>query len=178
MSLLIIAYLLGTWPTGIIVAKLFGLGDLRTIGSGNIGATNVLRTGRKLAAALTLLGDGGKGILAVALMPQEPLWALYAAMIGHIWPVWFGFRGGKGIATLMGGQWMLLGVWGALPAATWLTAVKVTGVSAIGGLTGTIAVPIALWLSGGPWWAALPLSPLMLWTHRENLVRLWQGDRR
>ena len=176
-------YLLGSIPFGVILTRLFGAGDLRQIGSGNIGATNVLRTGRKGLAAATLILDGAKGAVAVLLarhfMPdlgdQGAMMAGAAAMIGHCYPVWLKFRGGKGVATLLG----LALAWpiGVVFAVVWIGAVVLLRISSLGGMLGAVAAPIAALVLGYPVYAVglAGLAVIVLWRHRENIARLRAG---
>ena len=176
-------YLLGSVPFGLIVTRLGGAGDVRQIGSGNIGATNVLRTGRKGLALLTLLGDGGKGavaVLAFRYLAGQEMGALAggAAFFGHIFPVWLGFKGGKGVATFFGV--MLAASWpvGVLAAATWLAAAFLFRFSSLGALTAAALGPVyALLLHQGR--AAVALSLVMAVViysrHRANIERLLAG---
>lgn len=175
------AYLLGSIPFGIILTRLGGAGDLRAIGSGNIGATNVLRTGRKDLAAATLLLDGGKGaaavLIAAALQPHLALWAGAAAFLGHLYPVWLRFRGGKGVATMLG---VSLAVWwpaGLAFAIMWLGMLALSRRSSVGGLSGAVAAPIAA-AAGGHSSAVLVMlgmALLVILKHRDNIVRLLDG---
>jgi len=181
MVLLVGAYLLGSIPFGVVLTRLGGAGDLRQIGSGNIGATNVLRTGRKGLAAATLLLDGGKGAAAVlianAVQPDIALWAGAAAFIGHLYPVWLKFNGGKGVATMLG---VSLAIWwpaGLAFAAVWLAMLALTRRSSVGGLSGAIAAPIAA-AAGGQYDAVLVMLIMTLfvvWKHRGNITRLLDG---
>ncbi|MES2497341.1 MAG: glycerol-3-phosphate 1-O-acyltransferase PlsY [Pseudomonadota bacterium] len=181
MVLLVGAYLLGSIPFGVVLTRLAGAGDLRQIGSGNIGATNVLRTGRKGLAAATLLLDGGKGAVAVliagALQPDIALWAGAAAFIGHLYPVWLKFNGGKGVATMLG---VSLAIWwpaGLAFAAVWLAMLALTRRSSVGGLSGAVAAPIAA-AAGGQSDAVLVMLIMTLfvvWKHRGNITRLLDG---
>ena len=189
MLAIILAYLLGSVSFAILVSRLFGLPDPRTHGSGNPGATNMLRTGRKSAAALTLLGDLVKGWLAVVLvrvMVEQGLsapWSVEAAavavLLGHIYPVFFGFKGGKGVATALG---VLLAIspWlGLSCAGVWLLVFVVTRVSSLSALTAALASPILAWF-----WLRQPravfalvlLAALILWRHRANVRRLLTGE--
>ncbi|MGR3698506.1 MAG: glycerol-3-phosphate 1-O-acyltransferase PlsY [Roseovarius sp.] len=178
----VIGYLLGSIPFGMVLARIMGLGNLREIGSGNIGATNVLRTGNKTAAALTLLLDGGKGAVAVLLargMAGEDAAQLAAltAFLGHCYPVWLGFRGGKGVATFLGIFLALAWPVGLASCATWLVTAYVTRVS-------SKAAIMAAALSTG-WMVVLGygtgmvlafvLSLLVFWRHRENIARIKAG---
>lgn len=179
------AYLLGSIPFGIVLTRLFGAGDLRRIGSGNIGATNVLRTGRKGLAAATLLLDGAKGAAAVLLarhfVPElgqdGAMIAGAAAMIGHCYPVWLRFRGGKGVATLLGVALALAWPIGLIFALVWLGTVLLARISSLGGMAGAIAAPIAALVLGYPAYATglAGLAVIVLWRHRENIARLRAG---
>ena len=179
-------YLLGSIPFGVILTRMAGAGDLRAIGSGNIGATNVLRTGRKGLAAATLLLDGAKGAVAVLLVRHlftdvvgTDLSALAAvgAFFGHCYPVWLRFRGGKGVATLLGLALALSWPCGLIFAAVWLGAALVTRYSSVGGMAAAISTPVSAAFFG-----AMGLVPLFLafalvvvWKHRTNLARLLAG---
>ena len=183
IATLIGAYLLGSIPFGIVLTRLGGAGDLRQIGSGNIGATNVLRTGRKGLAAATLLLDGGKGATAVLiahlLQPDLALYAGAAAFVGHLYPVWLKFRGGKGVATMLG---VSLAAWwpaGLAFALVWLAMLALTRRSSIGGLSGAIAAPVAAAAGGqsesGAVLVMLGMALLVVWKHRDNIARLLDG---
>lgn len=175
-------YLLGSLPFGLLLARLGGAGDIRTIGSGNIGATNVLRTGRKGLAAATLLLDAGKGLAAVLV--ARALWgepaalaAAVAAVLGHVLPVWLGFRGGKGVATLLGASLGLLPAAGLAFAAAWLAAALLTRISSAGGMSGGFAAAFAAAAAGRADVALVLflLALFLLWTHRANIRRLLAG---
>jgi len=178
-------YLLGSIPFGVILTRLFGAGDLRQIGSGNIGATNVLRTGRKGLAAATLILDGAKGAVAVLLarhfVPElgehAAMIAGAAAMIGHCYPVWLKFRGGKGVATLLGLALALAWPIGLIFAIVWLAAVLLLRISSLGGMLGAVSAPIAALALGHPIYAIglAGLAVIVLWRHRENIARLRAG---
>ncbi|HYE27612.1 MAG TPA: glycerol-3-phosphate 1-O-acyltransferase PlsY [Allosphingosinicella sp.] len=184
---LLLGYLLGSIPFGIILTRLTGAGDLRQIGSGNIGATNVLRTGRKGLAAATLLLDMAKGtaalVLAELLVPNTAQLAAVGAMLGHLWPVWLRFAGGKGVATYFGvviGFFWVDGLGWAAPAAyaaAWIGALALTRYSSLGGLAAAAAMPpTAIWL--GRFDLALlflGFTLLVFWKHRANLGRLVAG---
>src|SRR5271165_4267011 len=175
-------YLCGSIPFGLILTRLAGTPDIRSIGSGNIGATNVLRTGRKGLAAATLLGDALKGTLAVLVV--EHFWgrelalvAAAGAFLGHLFPVWLGFRGGKGVATYIG---ILLGL--AWPAAivfcvVWLAVAASTRYSSFAALVASVVAPGFLWWHGDVREAGvLSTLSILLWImHRDNIVRLWNG---
>ncbi|WP_439103444.1 glycerol-3-phosphate 1-O-acyltransferase PlsY [Celeribacter marinus] len=176
------AYLLGSIPFGIVMARLFGLGDLRAIGSGNIGATNVLRTGNKLAALLTLLGDSGKGaaavLLARAIIGEEGAGiAALCAMLGHLYPVFLRFKGGKGVATFLGTLLALSFPVGLLACATWLAVAVLTRYSSLSALVAALMAPIyTAWiyhLHGAI--IVLALTGLIFVKHRENIARLRDG---
>ena len=183
-------YLLGSIPFGVIVTRLGGAGDVRAIGSGNIGATNVLRTGRRDLALITLLGDGGKGAVAVlaarALLHggiggwAGPLAALagLAAFLGHLFPVWLGFKGGKGVATFFGV--MLAAAWpvGLIAAVAWLAMAALLRFSSLAALTAAAISPGLCLLLGAPrWlmWLALALAVLIFLKHAANIARLRRG---
>ena len=174
-------YLLGSIPFGLLVTRAAGLGDVRKIGSGNIGATNVLRTGNKKLAALTLLLDALKGAAAVLIAGQfgfaAALAAGFGAFLGHLYPVWLGFKGGKGVATYLG---VLAGLaWGGaiVFAIVWLAIAFATRYSSLAALTAAVAVPVALYLLGQPQVAALfaVMSVIVFLKHRANIARLAAG---
>lgn len=178
---LALGYLLGSVPFGLILTKAFNAGDLRSIGSGNIGATNVLRTGNKGLAAATLLLDLAKGLLAVWLawrwFPEFAGMAALGAVLGHCFPVWLKFKGGKGVATTMGVSLGLAWPLGLAYAATWLVMLAVTRISSLSGMTAALAVPVVAWATGNtelvPVLGAIALIVLML--HRANIARLRAG---
>lgn len=178
----LIGYLLGSIPFGLILTRMAGLGDVRKIGSGNIGATNVLRTGNKKLAAATLLLDALKGTAAVLV--ANALWGYEASLVagffaflGHLFPVWLGFKGGKGVATYIG---VLLG---AAPlmmlafALIWLATAFITRYSSLSALLAMLVIPVALWVLGPEKTALLVtlLSVISWWKHRENIARLLAG---
>ena len=174
-------YLLGSIPFGLLLTRAAGSPDIRAIGSGNIGATNVLRTGRKDLAAATLLCDALKGTVAVLMAahfgPDAALTAGLGAFLGHLFPVWLRFRGGKGVATYIG---VLLGLcWPAALAfcAIWVAVAAVFRYSSLAALVASAMTPLALWLFGLPTVAAIfALLTLLLWIkHRENIARLLSG---
>lgn len=183
--LIAVGYLLGSIPFGVILTRAFGAGDLRQIGSGNIGATNVLRTGRKGLAAGTLILDGAKGAVAVMLarhfvpdLGQDgAMIAGAAAMIGHCYPVWLKLRGGKGVATLLGLSLALAWPIGLIFAAVWLGTVLLLRISSLGGMLGAVSAPIAALALGYPVYATglAGLAVIVLWRHRENIQRLRAG---
>lgn len=178
---LALGYLLGSVPFGLILTKAFNAGDLRSIGSGNIGATNVLRTGNKGLAAATLLLDLAKGLLAVWLawrwFPEFAGMAALGAVLGHCFPVWLKFKGGKGVATTMGVSLGLAWPLGLAYAATWLVMLAVTRISSLSGMAAALAVPVVAWATGNtelvPVLGAIALIVLVL--HRANIARLRAG---
>ena len=177
-----LGYLIGSIPFGIILTRLAGAGDLRAIGSGNIGATNVLRTGRKGLAATTLLLDGAKGALAVWAGTQlgadggGPI-AGVLALIGHCYPLWLGFRGGKGVATMLGVSLALSWLVGLVFALVWLVALALTRISSVGGISAALCTPVAAFALGlvGLMPAFGAMAALVLWRHRSNIARLIRG---
>ena len=178
-----LGYLLGSVPFGIVMARLFGLGDLRQIGSGNIGATNVLRTGNKPAALLTLLGDAGKGAAAVliarALFADDAAQvAGFAAFLGHCFPIFLGFKGGKGVATWLGTMLALAWPVGLAACATWLVVALLFRISSLAALAAAALSPIWAILLGLTSYAVLSiaLALLIFIRHRANIERLIAGD--
>jgi len=178
---LVLGYLLGSIPFGVILTRVGGAGDLRTIGSGNIGATNVLRTGRKGLAAATLLLDLAKGAAAVwlceRLFPGNGMAAAAAAFLGHCYPVWLRFRGGKGVATLMGIVLALHWPMGLVYAAVWLGLLAALRISSVAGMAAAISAPVSGALFGryDLVMLLLALAAIVMWKHRDNLERLLAG---
>jgi glycerol-3-phosphate acyltransferase PlsY len=178
---LLLGYLLGSIPFGIVLTRITGAGDLRQIGSGNIGATNVLRTGRKGLAAATLLLDGAKGFLAVWLawrfLPEGAVFAAAGAMIGHCFPVWLKFRGGKGVATMLGVGFGLAWPIGLIAAAAWLAMLALARVSSVSGMSSALAAPVAALATGHAAFAPVlaALAALVIYQHRGNIARLRAG---
>jgi glycerol-3-phosphate acyltransferase PlsY len=181
MAALVFGYLLGSIPFGVLITRVAGLGDVRSIGSGNIGATNVLRTGRKGLAVATLLGDALKGTVAVLVAwrwgANLAILAALGAFLGHLFPVWLSFKGGKGVATYLG---CLLGLspLAALGfAVIWLLVAVATRYSSLSALIAGTATPVILWLLGERQMAELfvLLTGVLLWTHRHNIARLRAG---
>ncbi|WP_375259934.1 glycerol-3-phosphate 1-O-acyltransferase PlsY [Citreimonas sp.] len=177
-----LGYLLGSIPFGIVITRALGLGDLRKIGSGNIGATNVLRTGNKPAAAATLILDAGKGAIAVGIVhvmvgPQVAHWAGLAAFVGHCFPVWLRFHGGKGVATFLGTVLALAWPVGLAACVTWLAVVGVMRISSLGALGAAAATPIWMWVLGYPTLVpvGLIMAGVIFWRHRQNIERLRAG---
>ena len=178
----VLGYLLGSIPFGLILTKLAGTQDLRSIGSGSIGATNVLRTGNKGLAVATLLGDALKGTIAVVLMgtyagPNAAMLAALGAFLGHLFPVWLRFKGGKGVATYIG---VLIGLF--WPAAVvfcvmWLAVAFATRYSSLSALVAAFITPLFLWWFGHPALASLfvAMTLLLFYAHRENIKRLQAG---
>jgi glycerol-3-phosphate acyltransferase PlsY len=179
---IILGYLLGSIPFGFLATNLAGLGDVRAIGSGNIGATNVLRTGRRDLAALTLVLDAGKG--AVAVLAANWFWgydvallAGVAAFLGHIFPVWLGFKGGKGVATYVGILLALNWVVGLIFCVTWLLILFTQRYSSLAALTAAATAPMFAFAFSGVQltWVTGVLSIVLYITHRENIMRLIAG---
>jgi acyl phosphate:glycerol-3-phosphate acyltransferase len=178
---LLTGYLLGSIPFGVLLTRLTGAGDLRSIGSGNIGATNVLRTGRKGLAALTLLLDMGKGAAAV-LIVKAIGWnygevAGFGALIGHVYPLWLGLRGGKGVATMFGIMVALHWPSSLIYGVIWLGLLAVTRYSSLAGMMAALLAPVAAAAFGQFHLALLYLllGILIFWKHRDNLERLLSG---
>ena len=178
----VVGYAFGSVPFGLLLTKFTGAGDIRSVGSGNIGATNVLRTGRKGLAAGTLIGDMLKGTVAVILAgylggPTAAMLAALGAFLGHLFPVWLKFRGGKGVAVYIG---ILIGLF--WPAAivfclVWLSMAFALRYSSLSALTASVIAPLFLWWFGQPALAALfaVLTVLLFYMHRENIKRLLAG---
>jgi acyl phosphate:glycerol-3-phosphate acyltransferase len=179
---LLVGYLLGSIPFGLLLTRMAGAGDLRTIGSGNIGATNVLRTGRKGLAALTLILDAAKGAAAVFLAQWlNPDWGLIgglAAFLGHCYPVWLRFKGGKGVATYLGIALALAWPVGLVFALVWLGALALLRYSSVGGMAAAVAAPVAAAVWGNFQLAVLliAMTLIVLWKHRANIERLLAGE--
>lgn len=177
------AYLLGAIPFGIVIARLFGLGDLRQIGSGNIGATNVLRTGNKPAAFLTLVLDMGKGGIAVLIArilfgEAAAQIAGVCAFLGHLYPVYLGFKGGKGVATFLGTLVVLFWPAGIAACLSWLAGAALTRISSAAALLTTLFAPVWMWVLGKPEAvvATVFLAILVWLRHHANIKRLISGD--
>jgi len=177
-------YFLGSIPFGLLLARLAGLGDIRGIGSGSIGATNVLRTGRKGLAAATLLLDGGKGAAAVLLAgnwggPDPQLMAALGAVLGHIFPLWLRFQGGKGVATLLGVLLALAWQAGLAACATWLLVAGLLRYSSLAALVSVAAAPLYIWLFTRDLQLVELIAVLaaVVWIrHRVNIARLLKGE--
>lgn len=182
----LLSYLLGSIPFGLLLTRAAGLGDVRSIGSGNIGATNVLRTGNKALAAITLLLDAGKGIaalVAVRVLFDEEMFELLepiaagAALIGHCYPVWLRFKGGKGVATFFGIAFALWWPIGAVAALAWIIGMAVTRISSVGGLAAAASAPLTAAVMGEIELVLffLGVALLIAWKHRANIGRIAQG---
>jgi acyl phosphate:glycerol-3-phosphate acyltransferase len=177
----LLGYALGSIPFGLILTSLGGAGNLREIGSGNIGATNVLRTGRKSLAAATLILDLLKGTAAVLLarhfIPGCEIVAAAGAFFGHLYSVWLGFRGGKGVATYAGILFGLAWPVGLGYGIVWIGVLALTRISSVGGLAAAIIAPPLAWYLGHVAYVAVLVacSLLVLWKHRENIQRLFAG---
>ncbi len=187
---LLLAYLLGSIPFAVVVSRAFALPDPRSFGSGNPGATNVLRSGNKLAAALTLIGDSVKGALAVlvcgalvqalALAPATPALAGAAAFIGHLFPVFLRFRGGKGVATFLGTLLAMVPIVGLATCLLWLAIAATFRYSSLASVVSAIAASFALLglpaqIPAGSAQAVTLMTVLLVWRHRKNLVQLIEG---
>jgi glycerol-3-phosphate acyltransferase PlsY len=178
---LLLGYGLGSIPFGLLLTRLAGGGDIRTIGSGNIGATNVLRTGRKGMAALTLLLDLLKGFVAVWLaarfLPSGEVLAAAGAFFGHLYPVWLKFKGGKGVATFAGILFGLFWQGGAVYAVAWIGVLLITRLSSLAGLIAALSAPIAAAIFGYNELVAMlsACTLIIFWKHRENIERLIDG---
>jgi glycerol-3-phosphate acyltransferase PlsY len=178
----VLGYLIGSIAFGLLLARAMNLGDLRTIGSGNIGATNVLRTGNKTAAALTLLLDGAKGAVAVLLArffagEDAAQIAGLAAMIGHCYPVWLKFKGGKGVATFLGVILALAWPAGLACCLAWLIGALVTRISSMGAIAAASTSTVFLLVLGygSAFFLGVLLTLLIFWRHRENIKRIRAG---
>jgi acyl phosphate:glycerol-3-phosphate acyltransferase len=182
VAALVIGYLFGSIPFGLLITRFAGLGDIRKVGSGNIGATNVLRTGRKGLAAATLVCDALKGTVAVVLMswmwgPNAALIAAFGAFLGHLFPVWLGFKGGKGVATFIGCLIGLKPIAAVAFAIIWLGSAFITRFSSLSALIASAATPLVLWSLGERQMAEafVVLAALLWWKHAENIKRLLDG---
>ncbi|EDL48109.1 glycerol-3-phosphate 1-O-acyltransferase PlsY [Erythrobacter sp. SD-21] len=177
----LLGYAFGSIPFGLILAKLAGKGDIRQQGSGNIGATNVLRTGSKGLAAATLLLDLAKGLIPVLIAKhlfwEDAGWTALFAVIGHCFPVWLGFRGGKGVATNAGVSFGLAWPLGVVYALVWLGMLAITRISSLAGMSAVVATAVAAFLFGWPTWVKVLvlIAALVIFLHRENIKRLAAG---
>jgi glycerol-3-phosphate acyltransferase PlsY len=178
---LALGYLFGSIPFGLILARLGGKGDIRRIGSGNIGATNVLRTGSKWLAALTLILDCLKATAAIVIAqllfgPGTQAFAAAGAFVGHLYPIWLGFGGGKGVATLLGILIALLWPAALIYAAVWIILLLTLRISSLAGMTAVVTAPIVAATLHSPYFLMLlGFAVLVLWKHRENILRLTKG---
>jgi acyl phosphate:glycerol-3-phosphate acyltransferase len=179
---LALGYLFGSIPFGVLLTRWGGKGDLREVGSGNIGATNVLRTGSKGLAALTLVLDCLKAVVAILVAralwgPQADIMTAAGAMLGHLYPVWLGFKGGKGVATMLGVLIALFPLGAAIYAAIWLLLFQTTRISSMAGLGAAVSAPISELILGTRDYFPLLLgfALLVLWKHRDNIARLRAG---
>lgn len=182
LAALAIGYLLGSIPFGLLLTRAAGLGDVRKIGSGNIGATNVLRTGNKKLAAATLLLDAFKGTAAVLIVnhafgEEAAVLAGFAAFVGHLFPVWIGFKGGKGVATYIGILLGLAPIMVVLFGVVWLAIAFTTRYSSLSALVATLVIPVALWILGAEETAAVMavMTLISWWKHKANIGRLMNG---
>ena len=179
---LALGYLFGSVPFGLLLTRIAGKGDIRSIGSGNIGATNVLRTGSKLLAALTLILDCLKAVAAILIAQrlfgdESSVFAAAGALIGHLYPAWLKFRGGKGVATLLGILIPLLPAAAAVYAAIWILLLLTIRISSVAGMSAVISAPImAAILQSSLFPLLLGFAVLLLWKHRENILRLRRGN--
>ena len=185
LAVLAASYLIGTIPCGLLFSRAAGLGDIRKIGSGNIGATNVLRTGRKWVALCTLIGDTAKGIVPIvivrAIWPEEIFFHALVGLftvLGHVYPVWLRFQGGKGVATFGGLLLALSPPVGAIAGAIWLAVILITRYSSLASLVATTAAPILAWLFTDPkTTAVIAAVAVLVWQrHHANIRRLLRGE--
>ena len=182
LAVVVAGYLLGSIPFGLLLTRSAGLGDIRKIGSGSIGATNVLRTGRKSLAAATVLLDGGKGALAVLVAqhwgPDTAMLAGCAAVVGHLFPIWLRFKGGKGVATSLGVLLMLDWRIGLLACTAWLVVALITRYSSVASLSALTLSPVLAWFIATRQLAAVALFiAVLVWIrHHQNIRRLLNGQ--
>lgn len=182
---LVVAYVIGSIPFGLVLTRMAGLGDIRAIGSGNIGATNVLRTGNKFLALLTLIGDTGKGAAAVCLMahldiasaPSAALLIGFAAILGHCFPIWLQFKGGKGVATTLGTVLVAAPLTGLFAAAFWLITAGLFKISSLAALVAMASAPITAYVLYGEMPALIcgAIAALVFIRHKDNIKRLANG---
>jgi glycerol-3-phosphate acyltransferase PlsY len=178
----LLAYLLGSIPFGLVLTRLAGYGDIRAIGSGNIGATNVLRTGNKGLAFLTMLLDIGKGAAAVLVArsfgPELAVTAAAGVVIGHLFPVWLGFKGGKGVATAGGVILAIAWPVGLVTVAVWLVLALALRYSSLAALAAAVAAPVAAWFLSDPLRTVLiaGIAILVIFRHQQNIARLLRGE--
>ena len=182
IGVLVLAYLLGSIPFGLLFSRMGGLGDIRETGSGNIGATNVLRAGNKLLAALTLLADAAKGSAAIFIALEfagfpTAYWAGLVALLGHVFPVWLGFKGGKGVAVFIGTGIVLSPLPGLSMLSVWLLVALISQRSSLAALIATLSVPLYMFVLGEVYGAVVVgvQVGIVYWAHRENISRLRKG---
>ena len=191
LAVVVAAYLIGSISFAVVISKLFGLPDPHSYGSGNPGATNVLRTGNKTAAALTLLGDGLKGYVAVGVANVLGIsWgdaslctagAALAVFLGHLFPIYHRFAGGKGVATAGGILFALAWQLGVAVCVVWLLAALLSRMSSVASLAAAVTAPLLGLYILGNWpeaWALFPIAALLIWRHRENIRKVLAGDER
>jgi len=183
LGCLIIGYIFGSIPFGLLLAKIAGYGDIRQIGSGNIGATNVLRTGNKFLAFLTLLFDAGKGAFAIGISfliigPVQPDFVALGAVLGHCYPVWLGFKGGKGVATTLGTLLAAFPLSGLAACAAWLLTALTSRISSLSALVAMAIAPIVTLFAYGfvPFIANCLIAAIVFYRHKENIERLKKGE--
>ena len=183
IGVLVLAYLLGSIPFGLLFSRMGGLGDIRGTGSGNIGATNVLRSGNKLLAALTLLTDAAKGSVAIFIALDfggfpAAYWAGLAALLGHIFPVWLGFKGGKGVSVFIGTGIVLSPLPGLSMLSVWLLVALIFRRSSLAALVATLSVPLYMAVLGEIYGALVVgvQVGVIYWAHRDNISRLRKGQ--
>ena len=183
IGVLVLAYLLGSIPFGLLFSRMGGLGDIRETGSGNIGATNVLRSGNKFLAALTLLADAAKGSAAIFIALEfagfpTAYWAGLAALLGHVFPVWLGFKGGKGVAVFIGTSIVLSPLPGLSMLSVWLLVALIGRRSSLAALIATLSVPPYMFVLGEVYGAVVVgvQVGVVYWAHRENISRLRKGQ--
>lgn len=183
IGVLVLAYLLGSIPFGLLFSRMGGLGDIRETGSGNIGATNVLRSGNKLLAALTLLTDAAKGSVAIFIALDlvgfpAAYWAGLAALLGHTFPVWLGFKGGKGVAVFIGTGIVLSPLPGLSMLSVWLLVALIFRRSSLAALVATLSVPLYMAVLGEIYGALVVgvQVGVIYWAHRDNISRLRKGQ--
>ncbi|MEQ8745700.1 glycerol-3-phosphate 1-O-acyltransferase PlsY [Pyruvatibacter sp.] len=183
IAALVLGYLLGSIPFGLLFTRMAGLGDIRSVGSGNIGATNVLRTGNRWVALATLVADGGKGALAVVLArylagDTMAVLAGTGAFVGHIFPVWLRFKGGKGVATFLGLTLALNFFVGLAACATWLVVAAISRISSLSALVAAALAPVFFWIAD--MWLVIPFAifyaVLIFIRHRDNIRRIIAGE--
>ena len=183
IGVLVLAYLLGSIPFGLLFSRMGGIGDIRETGSGNIGATNVLRSGNKLLAALTLLTDAAKGSVAIFIALDlvgfpATYWAGLAALLGHVFPFWLGFKGGKGVAVFIGTGIVLSPLPGLSMLSVWLLVALIYRRSSLAALVATLSVPLYMAVLGEIYGALVVgvQVGVIYWAHRDNISRLRKGQ--